>query len=109
METWVKKNEMVLVAKRAKLQVRGRDFVFRINNQVLGVTKYVKDLYIYFQKDNSWKNHYEFRVRKANKVLYWIHRNVAVQVKTVHETQSVQILDIASSVVRFHMCIGIKS
>ena len=41
----------------------------------------LKDLGIHIKEDLSWSKHTEERVRKANKVLYLLRRNVAVQVK----------------------------
>ena len=41
----------------------------------------VKDLGFHIKDDLSWSKHIEERLRKANKVLYLLRRNVAVQVK----------------------------
>ena len=45
-------------------------------------SKTVKDLGIIISEDLSWKAHVEERLKKANKVLYSLRRNVAPKVRT---------------------------
>ena len=45
-------------------------------------SKTVKDLDVYVAEDLTWKAHIDERLKKANKVLCMIRRNVAVNVQT---------------------------
>ena len=47
----------------------------------LDSSKVIKDLGIYVSHDLTWKTHIEERMKKANKVLYLLRRNIALQVR----------------------------
>ena len=69
--------------KCTKITFRGSDRSFNILDQKLDNSKTVKDLGIHVSDNLTWKMHIEERLRKANKVLYLLRRNVAVKVQTL--------------------------
>ena len=79
--TWVRSNKMKLALdKCAQITFRGKKRNFEIVGEDLANADTIKDLGIHIKDDLSWSN-IEERLRKANKVLYLLRRNVAVQVK----------------------------
>ena len=82
-EKWVKKNKMALAMDKCwKIIFRGRDRDFQLMDEKLKRSKTIKDLGILISEDLSWKAHIEERLKKANKVLYLLRRNVALKVRT---------------------------
>ena len=80
--TWVRSNKMELALdKCAQIIFRGKKQNFDIVGEDLANADTVKDLWIHIKDDLSWSKHIEERLRKANKVLYHLRRNVAVEVK----------------------------
>ena len=78
------KNRMELAMdKCTKKTFRGSDRSFNILDQKLDHSKIVKDLGIHVSDNLTWKMHIEERLRKANEVLYFLRRNVAVKVQTL--------------------------
>ena len=69
--------------KCMKITFRGSDRSFNILNQKLDHSRIVKDLGIHVSDNLTWEIHIEERLRKANKVLYLLRRNVAVKVQTL--------------------------
>ena len=67
--------------KCAQITFRGKKQNFDIVGEDLANADIVKDLGINIKDDLSWSKTIEERLRKANKVLYLLRRNVAVQVK----------------------------
>ena len=81
---WAKKNRMELAMdKCTKITFRGSDRSFNILDQKLDNSKTVKGLGIHVSDNLTWKMHIEERLRKANKVLYLLRRNVAVKLQTL--------------------------
>ena len=79
--TWVRSNKMKLALdKCAQITFRGKKRNFDFVGEDLPNADTVKDLGIHIKDDLSWSKHIEDRLRKANKVLYLLRRNVAVQV-----------------------------
>ena len=68
--------------KRWKIIFRGRDRGLQLMDEKLKRSKTIKHLGILISKDLSWKAHVEERLKKANKVLYLLRRNVGLQVRT---------------------------
>ena len=68
--------------KCVQITLRGKRQNFDIVGEDLANADSVQDLGIYIKDDLSWSKHMENRLRKANKVLYFLRRNVAVQVKS---------------------------
>ena len=82
-ENWIIQNKMELaIDKFAYLNFRGRDQQYKLMGKDLVKSTTVKDLGIHVVADVSWKQHIEERMKKANKVLYMIKRNVATKVNT---------------------------
>ena len=82
-EEWVKKNRMELAMdKCTAITFRGSNRSFNILDQKLDDSKTVKDLGMHVSDDLTWKMQIEERLRKANKVLYLLRRNVSVKVQT---------------------------
>ena len=107
-EEWVKKNRMELAMHECtKTTFRGSHRNFNIMDQKLDHPN-LKDLGIHVSDNLIWKIHIEERLRKANKVLYFLRSNVAVTVDTC-ETRTVQVSHLASPVVWFLMCLCMKS
>ena len=71
--------------KCTRFTFRGSDRSFNISDQKLDDSKTVKDLGIHVSDNLTWKMHIEERLRKANKVLYLLRRNVAVKIQTFVE------------------------
>ena len=67
--------------KCAKLSIRGQTQNYELMGTKLESSKVIKDLRIYVSHDMTWKTHIEERLKKANKVLYLLRRNVALQVR----------------------------
>ena len=83
-EEWVRKNGMELAMEKCtKITFRGSDRSFNILDQKLDNSKSLKDLGIHVSENLTWKMHIEERLRKANKVLYLLRRNVAVKLQTL--------------------------
>ena len=86
-EQWVNENKMKLAMdKCAKLSIRGLSIRGQTQNyELMGTklesSKVIKDLGIYVSHDLTWKTHIEERLKKANKVLYLLRRNIAPQVR----------------------------
>ena len=79
----LKDNKLELAMdKCAKITLRGQDRSYKLIATKLDESKTVKDLGIYEAEDLTWKLHNDERLKKANKVLYMIRRNVAVNVKS---------------------------
>ena len=77
-ENWIIRNKMGLAKdKCAYLNFRGRDQHYKLMGKDLAKSTTVKDLGIQVEADVSWKQHIEERMKKANKVLYMLKRNVA--------------------------------
>ena len=70
------------IDKCAYLNFRGRDQQYKLTGKDLAKSTTVKDLGIHVAADVSWKQHIEERMKKANKVLYMLKRNVATKVNT---------------------------
>ena len=68
--------------KCAKKTFRGQDRSYKLMDANLEESKTVKELGIFVAEDITWKAHIDKRLKKANKRLYMIRRNVAVNVKT---------------------------
>ena len=82
-ENWIMQNKMELaIDKCAYLNFRGRDQQYKLMGKDLAKSTTVKDLGIHVAADVSWKQHIEERMKKANKVLYMLKRNVATKVNT---------------------------
>ena len=82
-ENWIIQNKMELaIDKCAYLNVRGRDHQYKLMGKDLAKSTTVKDLGIHVAADVSWKLHIEERMKKANKVLYMLKRNVENKVNT---------------------------
>ena len=64
-----------------KKTFRGQDRSYKLMDAKLDKSKTVKDLGISVAEDLTWKAHIYERLRKANKVLHLIRKNVAVNVK----------------------------
>ena len=80
--TWVRSNKMELALdKCAQRTFRGRKRNFDIVGEDLAKSDTVKDLGIHIKDDLSWSKHIEEQLGKANKVLYLLRRNIAVQFK----------------------------
>ena len=71
--------------KCTRFTFRGSDRSFNILDQKLDQSKTVKDLGIHVSDNLTWKLHIDERLRKANKMLYLLRRNVAVKVQTLVE------------------------
>ena len=80
-ENWIIQNKMQL-DKCAYLNFRGRDQQYKLMGKDLTKSTTVKDLGIHVAADVSWKQHIEEKMKKANKVLYMLKRNVATKVNT---------------------------
>ena len=82
-ENWIIQNKMELaIDKCAYLIFRGRDQQYKLKGKDLEKSTAVKDLGIHVPADVSWKQHIEERMKKANKVLYMLKRNVATKLNT---------------------------
>ena len=82
-ENWIIQNKMELaIDKCAYLNFRGRDRQYKLTGKDLAKSTTVKDLGIHVAADVSWKQHIEERMKKANKALYMLKRNVATKVNT---------------------------
>ena len=82
-ENWIIQNKMELaIDKCAYLNFRGRDQQYKLMGKDFAKSTTVKDLGIRVAADVSWKQHIEERMKKANKVLYMLKRNVATKVNT---------------------------
>ena len=80
--TWVKSNKMErALDKCAQITFREKVRNFDIVGEHLANADTVKDLGIHLKDDLSWSKHIEEQLRKANKVLSLLRRNVALQVK----------------------------
>ena len=80
-ENWIIQNKMELATdKCAYLNFRGRDQQYKLMGTDLAKFTTVKDLGIHVSADVSWKQHIEERMKKANKVLYMLKRNLADKV-----------------------------
>ena len=80
--TWVRSNNMELALNKcAQITFRGKKQNFDIVGEDLANADTVKDLGIHIKDDLNWSKHIEERLRKANKLLYLLRRNVAVQNK----------------------------
>ena len=64
------------IDKCAYLNLRGRDQQYKLWGDLAKSTT-VKNLGIHMEADVLWKQHIEERMKKANKVLYILKRNVA--------------------------------
>ena len=81
-EQWVNEHKMKLaVDKCAKLSIRGQTQNYELMGTKLESSKVIKDLGIYVSHDLTWKTHIEEQLKKANKVLYLLRRNIAPQVR----------------------------
>ena len=82
-ENWIIQNKMELaIDKCAYLNFRSRGQQYKLMGKDLAKSTTVKDLGIHVAADVSWKQHIEERMKKANKVLYMLKRNVATKVNT---------------------------
>ena len=82
-ENWIIRNKMELaIDKYAYQNFRGRDQQYNLMGKYLAKFATVKDLGNHVASDVSWKQHFEERMKKANKVLYMLKRNVATKVNT---------------------------
>ena len=82
-ENWIIQNKMELaIDKCAYLNFRGRDQQYKLMEKDLAKSTTVKDLGIHVAADVWWKQHIDERMKKANKVLYLLKRNVATKVNT---------------------------
>ena len=82
-EIWVKGNTMELAMdKNAKITFRGQDRSYKLMDAKLDESKTVKGLDIYVAEYLTWKAYIDERLKIANKVLYTIRTNVAVNVET---------------------------
>ena len=83
-ENWIIQNKMELaIDKCAYLNFRGRNEQYKLMGKDLAKSTTVKDLGIHVAADVSWKQHIEERMKKENKVLYMLKRNVATKVNTI--------------------------
>ena len=79
---WVRSNKIELALEKcAQKTFRRKKQNFDIVGENLANADTVKDSGVHIKDDLSWSKHIEERLRKANKVLYLLRRNVAVQVK----------------------------
>ena len=82
-ENWIIQNKMEFaIDKCAYLNLRDRDQQYKLMGKDLAKSTTVNDLGIHMEADVSWKQHIEERMKKANKVLYMLKRNVANKVNT---------------------------
>ena len=108
-EECVKKNGTELpMDKCTKISFRGSDRNFNIMDQKLDHSETVKDLGIHVSDNLTWKIHIEERLRKANKVIPTPQKRCSESTESC-ETRTVQDSHLASPVVRFLMCLCIKS
>ena len=68
--------------KCAQVNFRGVDINIYLNGNCVPQPKYIKDLGIHMLGDLSWSTNLTERLKKANKVLYSLRRNVAHNVNT---------------------------
>ena len=82
-EDWVRQNKMEMAFEKcARINFRGVDLnLFLIKNRVTQL-KSIKDLGIHMLGDLSWSTHLTERLKKANKLLYSLRRNLAYNVNT---------------------------
>ena len=81
---WVKKKGMELaISKCTKITFRRSDRSFNILDQKPDPPMTVNYLSNHVSDNPTWKVHIEERLKKANKVLYLLRRNVAVKVQTL--------------------------
>ena len=83
-ENWIIQNKMELaIDKCAYVNFRGRDQQYKLMGKALAKSTTVKDLAFHVAADVSRKQHIEERMKKANKVLHMLKRNVATNVNTL--------------------------
>ena len=79
---WVKSNKVKLAVNNCHLlNFRGTRACLSLNRQPLGEPGKVKDLGVYIEDTPNWSTHIEHRIEKANKVFYFLRRNVVFNVK----------------------------
>ena len=79
---WVRSSKLELAMEKcAQKTFRGKRQNFDIVSENLANADTVKDSGIHTKDDLSWSKHIEERLMKANKVLFLLRQNVAVQVK----------------------------
>ena len=77
-ENWVIQNKTELaIDKCAYLKFRVRDQQYKLMGKDLAETAKAADI--------SWQQHIDERMKKANRVLYMLMRNVAIKIKHVCE------------------------
>ena len=82
-EDWVRQNNMELAFEKcAQINFRGVDINLLLNGNRVPQPKSIKDLGIHMLGDLSWSTHLTERLKKANKLLYSLRRNVAYNVNT---------------------------
>ena len=96
-EQWVNENQMKLAMdKCAMLSIRDQTQNYELMGTKLESSKVIKDLGIYVSHDLTWKTHIEERLKKANKVLYLLRRNIALQ---VNQARTLQVNNYASTLI----------
>ena len=82
-EDWVKQNNMELAfVKCAQINFRVVAINLFLNGKRVPQPQSVKDLGVHMLGDLSWSTHLIERLKKANKLLYSLRRNVAYNVNT---------------------------
>ena len=82
-EDWVRQNNMELAfEKSAQINFRGADINLFLNGNRVPQPKSTKDLGIRMLGDLSWSTHLTERLKKANKLLFSLRRNVAYKFNT---------------------------
>ena len=82
-EKWVELNQMKLaIEKCGMLTLKGSDGNLSLYKQKLEKVNVIKDLGVFIKNDLSWTCHINERLKKSNKVLYLLRRNIAYSVNT---------------------------
>ena len=82
-EKWVELNQMKLALEKCgMLTLKGSDGNLSLYKQKLEKVNVIKDLGVFIKNDLSWTCHINERLKKSNKVLYLLRRNIAYSVNT---------------------------
>ena len=82
-EDWVRQNNMELAFEKcAQINFRGVDINLFLKRKSVPHPNSIKDLGIHMLGDLSWSTRLTERLKKANKLLYSLRRNVAYNVNT---------------------------
>ena len=81
-ENCVDKNKLSLALDKCfKVEFRGNQHVFNLNETAVESPNVIKDLGIHVFKHLTWTTHIGSRMSKANKTFYCIRRNLEIKVK----------------------------